>query len=476
MILRNAHPASLLSLCIALSFVLSACSTVPPPQATKIEANAAFKEIALWKEVRPATTKPQDVPDQWWTLFNDTTLNDLQAQVLVSNETLKNNLAQIAIAQAALNVSQAALLPTVGSSTSVTRSRASNPSNAPIANPTNSAVLQLTASWEADLWGRLGGAVDNTQARYQASRADLAAAHLSIASTLAQTYFAARAAQEQVAVLTTTVKAYERSLQLTRNRYTAGVVSAADVAQAVTQLKSTEVQRLESRTTAAQLEHAIAVLVGKAPADFSLADGKLPTALPIVPEFFPATVLTRRPDIAAAQLRVAAANAQIGVASAAFFPALTFNGSGGYRGPRLADFLSAPALFWSLGPALALTVFDGGARQANINSAGGSAAQAAAVYRQAVLVAFQEVEDNLVLGANLRTELGLQQEALVAAKRSLEITENQYQAGTVAYTNVVAAQITALASERSLLDIRNRELAALNILLKNIAGRFEVKA
>jgi len=272
------------------------------------------------------------------------------------------------------------------------------------------------------------------------------------------------------------VAAYQRSLDLTQNRYTAGIASAADVAQATTQLKSTQAQQVEANSSRAQLEHALATLLGKPASAFGMTrTATLPQA-PSIPVQLPASLLERRPDIAAAERRVAAANAQIGVAQSAFFPAITLSGSAGFRGAELAELISSPSLFWSIGPALAFTLFDGGARKSAEDSAKASADQATATYRQTVLTAFQEVEDNLVIAASLEEEIALQADAFKAAERSLEIASNQYKAGTVSYLNVVTAQTTALSAERTLLDVRNRRLAAITQLLKNLAGRWDAAA
>lgn len=449
---------------LLISGILAACTTPPPAEKPVMDVPAAFKASSLWKVTR---SDAAPIPDDWWRLFNDTILNDLQTRVVVGNENLKASAAQVQVARAALGSSRAALTPTLGVSAGGTRSAASG--NVPAAR---SYSLGANASWELDLWGRVAGTVSNAQAKVQASEADLAAARLSVQATLTQTYFSLRAAEMQVSLLARSAAAYQRSLELTQNRYTAGVASAADVAQAQTQLKSTQASQVEANSNHTQLENALATLLGQPASTFTLARANaLPTA-PDVPELLPARLMERRPDIAAALARVAAANAQIGVAQSAYFPALTLSGSTGYRGAELAELISAPNLFWSIGPALALSVLDGGARQSAKDSAQASADQATATYRQTVLTALQEVEDNLVIAASLQEEFALQADALKAAERSLEIANNQYKAGTVSYLNVVTAQATALSAERTLLDVRNRRLAAATQLLKNLGGRW----
>ncbi len=460
-----------------LALLLSACSTAPPYQRPAMELPAVFAEASLWQHARAGVST---VPDDWWALFNDPALDALQAQVAVGNQTLKASVAQYRSAQAALASSRAGLFPTLGLGLDGIRSVSGRSTNSTSNNGNNSGAaatsysLSGSASWELDLWGRLSGTVDSTQARLQASRDDLASAELSVRATLTQTYFSLRAAEAQVALRQDTMAAYQRSLDLTRNRYQGGMASAADVAQAQNQLKSTQAQLIESQSTRAQLEHAIAVLLGRPPGLFSLPrTASLPEA-PDAPVQLPSNLLERRPDIAAAERRVAAANAQVGVARAAFFPSLTLSASAGYRGSSLSNLVSAPNLFWSLGPALALTVFDGGQRQAAVDSARADVDQATATYRQTVLTALQEVEDNLVIAASLKEETGVQAEALAAARRALEVNTNQYRAGTVSYLDVATAQTSVLNAERSLLDVRNRRLAAIGQLLKNIAGRWDL--
>lgn len=444
--------------------LLAGCALAPSYTPPTPDLPPQFKEAGYWQQAQPQAAQ---VPDAWWTLFHDPVLDELQARVVVDNENLKASVAQMRIAQATLAASRAGLFPTVSAGFGATRSSSTS------STPGTVYALSGSASWEADLWGRLSGAVDSAQARYEASRDDLLAARLSTQATLAQSYFALRAAETQADVLTRTVQAYQRSLELTQNRYQAGVAAAADVAQAQSQLKTAQAQQIELRTQRAQLEHAIAVLLGQPPAAFSLAPTATLPEVPDAPQLLPATLLQRRPDIAAAERRMAAANAQIGVARAAFFPALTLSASAGYRGRELGNLVSAPNLFWSVGPSLLLSVFDGGARQAATDQARASLEQAAASYHQTVLTALQEVEDNLVAAANLREEALVQADALAAAQRALEIALNQYQAGTVSYLNVVTAQGTALNAERNVIDVRNRQLAAVGQLLKNIAGRWD---
>lgn len=459
--------------------LLAGCSTQTAYQRPALEVPAQFKEatpeaaaFGIWRPADPARAA---APERWWELFGDEDLNRLQQQAAAGNQSIAQAAARLRAAQAAVASSQAGLFPTLGSTAGATRSRSGGATGigGSSGSHNTSYTLGLNTSWELDLWGRVAGTVSASQASAQASADDLAAARLSAQASVTQTYFSLRAAEAQARLLQETLQGYEQSLKLTGNRYRAGVASSADVAQAEAQYKSTQAQLIESQASRAQLEHALAALLGLAPAAFSLdAGAPLPTP-PEVPAVLSSQLLEQRPDIAAAERRVAAANAQIGVARAAFFPALTLSASAGYRGASLSDLVSVPNLFWSLGPSLALSLFDGGARSAAVESARASLDLTAATYRQTVLTALQEVEDNLVLAAALAREQQVQIEAVAAAQKALDVVNNQYRAGTVAYLNVLSAQTTVLSARRSLIDVRNRQLAAVNTLLKNVAGRWE---
>jgi len=460
---------------IAATLLVAACAITrvdPPPPVTP---PASYKEAGLWQHAATTTDAPA-VPDEWWTMFGDPVLDDLERRLVIGNENLKVALAQVASARAAYVASRAALWPSLSTAVIATRSGSSQSTPQGAANtqnPTNSISAGIVASWEVDLWGRLSQASSEAQASYQASADDLAAARLSAQATLAQTYFLMRTAEIQQALLERTAQGYQRSLDLAQVRFEGGIVARTDVLLAKTQLTGAQAQAIESATQRSQLEHAIAVLLGTPPSTFEIArSGKLPT-VPGVPEMLPAALLERRPDIAAAQRRVAAAYWQIGVADAAFFPQLTLSGSATYRNSVIGNLFSAPNLFWSLGPSLALAILDGGQRQLASSQARASADQATAAYRQSVLTALQEVEDNLVLADQLQQQAQLQAEALEAAQRNLQITLEQYKAGTIGYLNIVVAQVLALNNESSLIVLQSRQLEAVNQLLKNIAGRWE---
>jgi NodT family efflux transporter outer membrane factor (OMF) lipoprotein len=330
--------------------------------------------------------------------------------------------------------------------------------------------LPVSASWEADLWGRVRRAVEGTEASLQASAGDVEAARLLAQTQLVQNYFQLRILDAQKRLLDHTVAAYRKSLQLTQNQYAAGVVARADTIQATTQLKTTEAQAIDVGVQRAQLEHAIAVLLGRAASDFTIAAAPVAIVPPPVAPGVPSTLLERRPDIAAAERRVAAANARIGETAAAFFPALTISASTGYQSASFAQWLSAPSRFWSLGPALAVTLFDSGQRRAQNAQALASHDASVAAYRQVVLVALQEVEDNLAALRILEQEAAVQREALEAARQSVVLTTNQYKAGTVSYLNVVNVQAASLSAELSALNILSRRMTASAALVKALGG------
>lgn len=451
-----------------LSLALLGCASThlpPPPPAVP----AQFKEDALWQHAAAASTA--SVPEAWWQVFKDPVLDDLQGQLVIGNESLKSALSQIENARATLKASQAALWPTLSVGAGADRGGTPAGVNSPRVTA-NSYSLTANAAWEADLWGRLSQAVRAAESTLQASRDDLAAARLSVQAVLVQSYFAMRAAEAQHALLEQTVIADQRSLELTQARYAAGVVALSDILQAQTQILTVQAQVREAVVQRAQLEHAIAVLLGRAPAALTIARTATLPDMPEIPKLLPATLLERRPDIAAAERRVAAAYAQIGVTDAAFFPSVTLSASAGYRGSSLGQLVSAPNLLWSLGTAVTQAVFDSGARQLASDQARAAADQATSAYRQIVLTSLQEVEDNLVTVDQLSDELRLQQDALRAARRTLEIIQDQYKAGTVSYLNVVTEQTVVLTAEASVLSLRNRLLAATNTLLKNIGGRW----
>jgi NodT family efflux transporter outer membrane factor (OMF) lipoprotein len=455
---------------------LSACTVGPDYVRPSVEAPAAYKEAGNWKAAEPGDHLARG---RWWEVFGDPQLNALEEQVDISNLNIRVAEAQFRQAQALVQASRANYFPLVTGDISATRSHASSGltnRSTTIGGATNTDHnLSFNASWEADVWGRVSRLVESSEASAQASAADLESARLSAQAALAQDYFLLRAADAQKDLLERTAAAYGRSLQIVRNQYAAGVVTKADVAQAETQLKTTQAQAIDTGVQRAQLEHAIALLVGKAPADFSLEPAPLASALPAIPLGVPSALLERRPDIAGAERRVAAANAQIGVAKAAFFPALTLSAAAGYESASISQWFTLPNRFWSLGPALAQTIFDGGLRRAQSDQAVAAYDATVATYRQTVLGAFQEVEDNLAALRILEQEAQVQDEAVKAARQSVLLTTNQYRAGTVSYLNVVVVQAAALLNERAALDIQGRRLTASVLLVKALGGGWDAQ-
>lgn len=455
--------------------LLAGCTVGPDYVRPEVSAPAAYKEAQPWKHAEPRDEGPRG---NWWEVFGDPALDGLAAQVDINNQNIKAAEANVRQARALTAQARAAFFPTVTGNASATRGsvsgggRGSNSAGG-TGGVVNAYNVALDATWELDLWGRVRRNVESAEASAQASEADLAAARLSAQALLVQDYLLLRVQDAQIRLLNDTVEAYTRSLQLTRNQYAVGVAGRSDVALAETQLKSTQAQALEAGVQRAQLEHAIALLVGKPPAEISIAPAPIERRFPDIPPGLPSQLLERRPDIAAAERRVAAANAQIGVAQAAFFPTVTLSATGGFATSTLANLLTAPARYWSLGAALAQTIFDAGLRQAQTEQAIAAYDATVASYRQTVLTGFQEVEDNLAALHILEQEAAVQDEAVKSARESLAITLNQYRAGTANYLAVVVVQAQALANERSAVNILGQRLNASVALIKALGGGWQ---
>jgi len=455
--------------CLVLAGALAGCAVGPDYKRPEVGIAPAYKEAGEWK---PA--QPQDDLDRgkWWAVFGDPRLDALIAQVEISNQNVLVAEAQFRRAQALVASSRAAYFPTLDAGASAVRSRSPTGviGGTTAGRRTTNLSASLNSAWEADLWGRLRRTVESSEAGAQASAADLAAARLSAQAELASSYFQLRILDAQRQLLEDTAAGYQKSLDLTKNRYDAGVAAKVDLVQAETQLKSTQAEAIDTGVQRAQLEHAIAVLVGKAPAEFSIAPVPLAVTMPRVPMGLPSELLERRPDVAAAERRVAAANAQIGVAKAAYFPSLTLSASYGSRSAVASQLFTGPSGFWSIGPALAQSIFDGGLRRAQTEQAIAAYDATVAEYRQAVLAGFQEVEDNLAALRILGEEAQVQEGAVRAARESVLLTTNQYKAGIVSYTNVVTVQTTQLNNERTAMGILGRRLVAAVTLVKALGG------
>ena len=446
--------------------LLAACSAGPKYERPAVDAPAAYKEAGNWKVAQPRDDVKRD---KWWEVFGDAQLNSLIAQIDVSNQNVRVAEANFRQARTLVQQARASLFPSVDGRASVSRSRSVGTA-ARAGTTANNYNLALDANYEVDIWGRVRNTVSANVAGAQASAADLEMVRLLAQAELAFNYFQLRVLDQQRQLLDDTVAAFQKSLEMTRNRYTAGVAGTVDLVQAETLLKSTQAQAIEIGVQRAQLEHAIAILVGKAPANFALPPQTAKVAVPVVPLNQPSELLERRPDIAAAERRVAAANARIGVAKSAFFPSLTLSGSAGFESSRLADWLNWPSRFWAIGPAIAQSIFDAGLRRALTDQAIAVYDANVAAYRQTVLEGFQEVEDNLAALRILEEQEKVQEEATVAARQSMDLTINQYKAGTVSYLNVVTVQSAWLNNERALVGIRGRRLAAAVTLVKALGG------
>jgi NodT family efflux transporter outer membrane factor (OMF) lipoprotein len=475
------HHASARVVLLGAALLAGGCTVGPDYVRPAVETPAAFKEAQNWKVAQPRDNAPRD---RWWEAFGDPMLNDLVAQVEINNQNVKFAEANVRQARALTDQARSAFFPTVTGNASATRAGgqrgAGNTSNSGVdggggRGPVNLYNLSLDATWELDLWGRVRRNVESSEAAAQASVADLGGATLSAQALLAQDYLLLRVQDADIDLLNSTAAAYEKSLQLTRNQYAAGVAGRSDVVLAETQLKSTQAQAINAGVQRAALEHAIAVLMGKPPSEFSIAPEPLKRNFPDIPPGVPSDLMERRPDIAAAERRTAAANAQIGVAEAAFFPTVTLSATGGFASSAVSNLFSAPARYWSVGAALAQTLFDAGLRQAQTAQAIAAYDANVATYRQTVLGGFQEVEDNLAALRLLEQQAAVQDEAVRAARESVTITMNQYRAGTANYIAVVVVQAALLNNERAAVTILGQRYAASVALIRALGGGWSPK-
>jgi NodT family efflux transporter outer membrane factor (OMF) lipoprotein len=461
------------ALALAAAALLCGCTVGPRYVRPQAPETAAFKEGGQWKLAQPREDLPRG---NWWEMFGDEQLNKLIARVSVSNQTLRVAEAQYREAVAIADEARAQLFPTVTATASVSRARSSALSASGSASPAaTSYSASATASWDADLWGRIRSTLEANEASAQASAGDLASAQLSAQAELAQDYFLLRVADEQKRLFDQTAAAYQTSLDLTVNRYKAGVAAKSDIVQAQTQLVSTQAQAIEIGVQRAQLEHAIAILIGAAPAQFSIEPEPFAVSIPEIPVSVPSVLLERRPDIAANERRVAAANAQIGVAQAAYFPDFTLSATGGYRSFSFPRWFDLPSRFWSLGPSLAETLLDFGLRDAQKAQAVAAYDAAVATYRQTVLTGFQQVEDNLAALRILEEEARVQDEAVRLAREAVQLTINQYKAGTVNYLNVITTQATEFTNETAAVVLLGRRLTASVLLVQDMGGGWSVE-
>jgi NodT family efflux transporter outer membrane factor (OMF) lipoprotein len=452
----------------------SGCTVGPNYHTPVTETPQAYKELGNWK---PAQPNDQNLGGTWWTIFQDSQLDALEAQVNVSNQNLKAAEAQYQQARAALRYARADYYPTVTAGPSATRTRTS--ANRPPPSSTfngiteNDFVLPFNVSYQVDVWGRVRRIVESNRDLAQASAADLATVNLSMHADLAIDYFQARSLDAQEQLLNSTVKQYEQALELTLNRFHGGVASEVEVEQAKTQLETVRAQAIDVGVLRAQFEHAVAILIGKPPAEFTLPPLPLTTPPPHIPLSVPSELLERRPDIAAAERRVAAANAQIGVAKSAYYPQINLGASGGFESTSITTLLQGPSGLWAFGLSSVVTVFDVGRRRALTDEARAAYDFQVAAYRQSVLNGFQQVEDNLAAVRILEHEAKVQDEAVQAAQRSLNLSITRYKGGVTSYLEVTIAQSAALSDQVTAVNILGRRMANTVLLIQALGGGWD---
>jgi NodT family efflux transporter outer membrane factor (OMF) lipoprotein len=458
-------------LVLVVALLAAGCTVGPNYVRPDAPTSDTFKELGGWR-----TAQPRDdvLRAPWWELYDDPVLSGLADQVAEANQNLAAAEARFRQARTLVWQARSNWFPTVVAGVSFSRSRVSSTLRGGQGFGTGSVSSDFTLpgsiSWELDLWGKIRRQVESETASAQASAADLANTRLSLQSEMAVDYFQLRTLDADIQLLNDTARSYERSLELTQNRHEHGIASGADVAQAQAQLESTRAQAIDLGVQRAALEHAIAVLIGKPPADFSLPPAELAAEPPDVPVSLPSDLLERRPDVATAERSMASANAQIGVALSAYYPTVTLSGSGGFESGDVAKWLMWPSRFWSAGPSISQTVYDAGRRAAQTEQARAAYDETVDTYRQTVLSAFQEVEDQLAALRILEQESGVQARAVKAAQDSVRLTTSQYEGGIVSYLNVVVVNAAALADERTAVDIQGRRLAASVLLVQGLGG------
>jgi NodT family efflux transporter outer membrane factor (OMF) lipoprotein len=462
---KTAIPASIAGLII----FCSACTVGPKyqrplmPQAPPV----AFKELKGSDDWKTATPSDELMKGKWWEVFGDPQLNSLEELININNQNVKQAEAQFRQARAAVDLNRSAYYPTIGASPGITQG------DTALRGAASTFSLPISASWEPDLWGRVRLAVQGANANAQVSAADLENIRLSAQAVLATDYFLLAASYMQESVLTDTIAAYQKNLELTTNRYNGGVASKTDVALAQTQLAGARAQNTDLHVARAQYEHAIAVLTGQAPAALEIAAAKINAPPPQLPVALPSQLLERRPDIAASERLVAAANANVGIAETAYYPTLTLSASAGFLSSNLQSLFKYASRTWSAGPGISQTLFDFGRRGAQLQSSEAAYDVAVASYRQTVLSAFQEVEDDLASLRYLAEEAAQQQEAVTAANQSLNLEIDRYKAGTDSELNVITTQTIYLNDQQAAVTILQRRMVAAVDLVKAIGGGWD---
>jgi len=458
-----------------VTLLLGGCMVGPDYSKPSVPMTPAYKEMDGWKVATPSDHLPRG---QWWKVFADSELDSLEEQVSAANQDLKIAEARLREARALVRFNRAALFPAISTSVGArsVRESANGPFLTPNAKTGSSGdfLFSLDMSYEVDLWGRVRRTVAAARHEAQATAADLETARLSLQAEAAIDYFELRAADAQKQLLDETVKAFEAALQLTKNRFEGGAAPKSDVAQARTQLDTTRVQATDVSVQRAQLEHAIAILIGKPPAAFSLPPRPLDNRPPDIPVGVPSQLLERRPDIAAAERRVAESNEQIGIARAAFYPTVMLNASVGFEGSMFSNWFNASSLLWAVGASATQTLFDAGRRRATSDATIAAYDATVAAYRQTTLTAFQQVEDNLAALRILEQEGAEQQRAVASAEESLQLFTNRYRGGVDNYLQVIIAQTTTLQNQRNDIDILRRRMDASVLLVKAIGGGWDV--
>lgn len=461
---------------MALIVLGSGCAQLEPAPPPSVALSASFKE-----GVDQAGDVQQSLGNDWWTLYGDTELNELQQRLLDNSPDLASAFARYEQARASSDALRSAQVPSIGASANVQRNRQSEQRPLRVLGPTspdeyNSATIALDVSYEVDLWGRVRRRVEAGDAEARAVQADLAAARLSLQAQLADAWMGLRGLDSEVQLLRETEASYARAAELIGNRHSAGIVSGLDLARAQTQLESTRSQLRQAQARRALLEHAVAALVGANASDFSVEPRVVVSAVPAVPVGLPATLLRRRPDIVAAQERVAAANASVGIAKTAFFPSLVLSGQGGYQSSEFSRLLSAPNIFWAIGTGVAATLFDGGRRQADIARTEAVLDESGQRYRGVVLTAIQQVEDQLALLRRYGEAATDEKAAVASAQRALELATNRYRDGAASYLEVTTAQTAQLQARRNELDLQTRQRRASVQLVRALGGGWSVAA
>ncbi|MFC0573443.1 efflux transporter outer membrane subunit [Paraburkholderia solisilvae] len=467
--MRALRPAPLAAAVAALAALVAGCSLAPDYKVPPSPVAAQYRTTGPWVSAKPGDQLNRD---GWWTLYDDPQLDALEKRLLANNTDLEAAYAHYQQAQAFVTQVSAGLFPTVTANTSAFRERqsATRPLRGAGPNDYNAVTLGGEIDYDLDLWGRVRDSVKAGKYEAQATQADLASVQLSLQVQLADSYVQLRGLDQQTALLRETVVAFTKALQLTEALHGGGIVAGLDVARAQTQLSSAQSQLSQTVAQRALLEHAIAVLVGASASEFTLPESTAAIPLPPIPVGVPSVLLQRRPDIAAAERRVAEANAKIGVARAAYFPSITLTAAGGLQSSSYTNFFSAPNFFWALGPQLTQYIFDGGFRRGQLEAAKAATSEAGARYRGVVLTAFQQVEDNLTLLADLGTALQQQRDAASAAERALSLALTQYKQGAIGYLDVVTAQTAALDAEVSAIQIQTRQQSANVQLVRAVGG------